>query len=106
MAQEPGAKRGITDSIRRLLDQRVEERSEGSSQNAVLVHDGKRHVVGVLNLSGSGAMIRYHGALADGDQVVLHLLDHGAVTGQVRWHRDGRVGVEFAAMLDEAKDQG
>jgi len=40
-------------------------------------------------------MIVFAGDLAEGDEVALQLLDHGAVTGQVRWVRDGRVGVSF-----------
>ena len=103
--QGPGAKRGIADSLRRLLDQRDEERSDSASQSAVLIHDGDRHVVGILNLSQSGAMIRFRGALAEGDDVVLQLLDHGSVAGQVRWVRDGRVGVAFATAIDAAEDQ-
>jgi hypothetical protein len=96
----PGSKRGIGDGLRRLLDQRDEERSESGSQTAVLTHDGNRHVVGVVNLSASGAMIRFRGELAEGDMVELQLLDHGVVKGQVRWMRDGRVGVEFAPPIE------
>ena len=105
MEQGPGAKRGIADGLRRLLDQRDEERSDSASQSAVLIHDGDRHVVGILNLSPSGAMIRFRGALAEGDKVVLQLLDHGSVAGQVRWVRDGRVGVAFATTLDGVENQ-
>ncbi|MEO8142269.1 MAG: PilZ domain-containing protein [Sphingomicrobium sp.] len=105
MEHGPSAKRGIADGLRRLLDQRDEERSDSGSQTAVLTHDGNRHVVGILNLSPSGAMLRFRGALANGDQVVLQLLDQGTVTGQVRWVSDGRVGVAFATAFDGAKDQ-
>ena len=40
-------------------------------------------------------MIVYSGDVAEGDELVLQLLDQGSVTGQVRWVRDGRVGVSF-----------
>lgn len=105
MEQGPGAKRGIADSLRRLLDQREDERSESGSQSAVLTHKDDRHVVRVLNLSTSGAMIRSGGDLAEGDEVTLQLLDHGPVAGQVRWVRGGHVGVEFTTALDGAGDQ-
>ncbi len=105
MEDGPGSKRGISDGLRRLLDQRDEERSESGSQTAVLTHDGNRHVVGVVNLSASGAMIRFRGELGEGDEVELQLLDHGVVTGQVRWAHDGRVGVSFATPIDAAEDQ-
>lgn len=105
MEHGPSAKRGIADGLRRLLDQRDEERSDSGSQTAVLTHDGNRHVVGILNLSPSGAMLRFRGVLADGDEVMLQLLDHGPVAGQVRWVRDGRVGVAFATSLEGVEDQ-
>lgn len=100
MDDGPGEKRGIADGLRRLIDQRDGERSEGGSQSAVLSHDGNRHVVGVVNLSATGAMIRFRGELAEGDMVELQLLDHGVVKGQVRWIRDGRVGVEFTPPIE------
>ena len=97
MANPPASKRpGISDGLRRLLDQRAEQRDDVDAQTAVLNLRGRRHVVRVANLSSSGAMIVFAGDLAEGDEVALQLLDHGAVTGQVRWVRDGRVGVSFA----------
>lgn len=100
MANLPPAKRAaISDGLRRLLDQRVEQRDDGDAQTAVLNHRGHRHVVRVVNLSSSGAMIAFPGALGEGDEVSLQLLDQGMVTAQVRWVRDGRVGVSFADPL-------
>lgn len=101
----PGHKRGIADSLRRLLDERDEQRSEGVAQGAVLIHDGRHHEVGLLNLSGSGAMIRHDGELAQGADVQLQLLDHGTVAGQVRWIRDGHVGVAFELPINQAKNR-
>ena len=93
----PASKRpGLGDGLRRLLDQRAEQRNEGEVQTAVLDHRGRRHVVRVSNLSSSGAMIVFNGELADGDEVSLQLLDHGTVTAQVRWVRDGRAGISFS----------
>jgi len=96
LADPPAPKRpGISDGLRRLLDQRAEQRDDVDAQTAVLNHRGGRHVVRVANLSSTGAMIVFAGDLAEGDEVALQLLDHGAVTAQVRWVRDGRVGVSF-----------
>ncbi|MCY7281158.1 MAG: PilZ domain-containing protein [Sphingomonas bacterium] len=50
----------------------------------------------MANLSSSGAMIVFQGDLAEGDEVMLQLLDQGSVAAQVRWVLDGRVGVSFA----------
>lgn len=105
MEDGPGSKRGITDGFRRLLDQRDEERSDWGSETAVMTHEGNRHVVGVVNLSASGAMIRFRGELAEAVEVQLQLLDHGLVAGQVRWIRDGRVGVEFSTPIEVAGHQ-
>lgn len=104
MEAQPDSKKSIADSIRRLLDQRGEDRSASESQTAVMTHDGNRHVVGVANVSASGAMIRYRGNLVEGDEVQLQLLDQGNVTGQVRWIRDGQVGIAFSTRLDAADD--
>lgn len=90
----------IPRALRRLLDEREESRAEGSLQNAVLTHRGRDHVVRVSNVSSSGAMVAYSEIAAIGDAVTLLLLDHGAVAGQVRWVRDGHVGINFAAPLE------
>jgi len=91
---------GFGDALRRMLDGRGEQRDAPASQTAMLDHQGRRHVVRLVNLSHSGAMISYQGALADGDEVTLHLLDHGPLTGQVRWSRDGRAGINFSLPLE------
>lgn len=50
-------------------------------------------------------MIVFAGDLAEGDEVALQLLDHGAVTAQVRWVRDGRVGVSFVDSAGPPTDE-
>ena len=60
---------------------------------------------GLVNLSTSGAMIAFNGDLAEGDAVTLQLLDHGLVTGQVRWAREGRVGINFSKPLEDLQDR-
>ena len=106
MDETPASKRGIFgDGVRRLLDERGEERLSLGSQTAMLEHQGRRHVVRLVNLSPSGAMVAFHGELGDDEAVTLHLLDHGPVTGQVRWSRDGRIGVNFVRPLDSKLEQ-
>lgn len=101
MEDSPASKRSaIGEGIRRLLDERTDKRATTGSQNAMLDHDGRRHVVRLVNLSRSGAMVSFQGDLPDGDPVVLHLLDQGPVEGQVRWTRDGRVGIHFSNPVD------
>ena len=106
MDETPASKRSVLgDGLRRLLDERHEQRAPSGSQTAMLDYHGRRHVVRVVNLSPSGAMLVYQGNLPDGDEVTLHLLDHGPVTGQVRWTRDGRLGINFLQPLDSMLDQ-
>ena len=98
-------KRGMTDGLRRLIDQRDEQRSDTEARNATLIHHGNRHVVDVVNLSPSGAMIRFRGTLSAGDEVQLQLLDERVVTGQVRWVRDDRIGLGFASPASDPEGQ-
>jgi hypothetical protein len=35
-----------------------------------------------------------------GEAVTLQLLDWGQVQGNVRWARDGKIGINFAAALE------
>ncbi|WP_309601478.1 PilZ domain-containing protein [Sphingomonas sp.] len=106
MDESPASKRSLLgEGLRRLLDEREEPRSIATSQTAMLDHGGRRHVVRLVDLSQSGAMLGFQGTLVDGDDVTLHLLDHGAVRGQVRWSRDGRVGINFSNPLDLTLDQ-
>lgn len=105
MDETPASKRpGLGEGIRRLLDERGEPRASTGSNTATLDHQGRRHLVRLVNVSPSGAMISFQGNLADGDEVTLHLLDHGPVTGQVRWTRDGRVGINFSKPLSSMLD--
>jgi PilZ domain-containing protein len=92
----------IPRSVRRLFDERDEPRFdvEGELQTAVLTHRGHNHVVRIGNISSSGAMVIYADVPNIGEEVTLQLLDHGAVAGHVRWVRDGRVGINFAAPLE------
>lgn len=102
MDEIPASKRpALGQGLRRLLDERGEGRTSPSSQTAVLNHDDHRHVVRIVNLSASGAMVAFNGDLAEGAEVILQLLDHGPVTGQVRWSREGRVGINFSKPLEE-----
>lgn len=92
----------IPRSVRRMFDERAEPRLElgGEMQTAVMTHRGRNHVVRVGNISSSGAMILYPDIPHIGEAVTLQLLDHGAVAGQVRWVRGGRVGIYFTAPLE------
>ena len=90
----------IPRAVKRVFDERAEERIEAGSSTGVLSLRKRNHVVTLVNLSRSGAMIRFAGDAHIGESVSLQLLDRGAIVGQVRWLRDGRMGVSFLQPLE------
>ena len=90
----------IPRSVRWVFDERGEPREPAVSQTAVLAHRGRNHVVKVLNLSSSGAMVIFPVLPHIGEAVTLQLLEWGHVHGNVRWVRDGKIGINFAAALE------
>lgn len=80
----------------RTIDQRDELRHPPVSATAVLEYRGRRHVVRMGDVSPSGAMVIFSHTPNIGEAVVLHVLDRGRVSAQVRWVRDGRIGLSFA----------
>jgi hypothetical protein len=89
----------IPRSATRTIDERTELRHSAVSNTAVLEFRGRRHVVRLINVSGSGAMVIFPHIPNIGERLVLQLLDRGLVSAQVRWVKDGRIGLSFAARL-------
>lgn len=90
----------IPRSVKRMFDERAEDRLESDSSTVLLTLRNRGHVVTLVNLSRSGAMMRFAGDAHIGESVSLQLLDRGAIAGQVRWLRDGRMGVAFTQPLE------
>lgn len=90
----------IPRTVRRTFDERAEPRVAGDSQTAVLSVAGRRHVVRLLNLSPSGAMLLFHATPRIGEPVTIQLLDRSPATAHICWVRDGKIGVNFAAPLE------
>jgi hypothetical protein len=90
----------IPRTVKRMLDERCEERFPASSPTAAMDFRGRRHVVRMINTSPSGAMVIFALVPHIGEQVSLQLLGHGQVPATVRWVRDGRVGVSFDAATE------
>jgi hypothetical protein len=86
----------IPRSESRTIDERNEIRSPSLSNTAVLEFRGRKHVVRLVNVSGSGAMVIFPHAPNIGERLPLQILDRGVVSSQVRWVRDGRIGLSFA----------
>jgi hypothetical protein len=81
----------------RVIDERAEVRQPAVSNTAALEFRGRRHVVRIVNISPCGAMIVFPHVPNIGERLSLQLLDRGSVSAQVRWVKDGRVGLSFAA---------
>ena len=86
----------IPRTVKRMFDERSEDRLEAESQTAVLTIRGRNHIVSIVNLSSAGVMLRFPGDAHIGESVSVQLLDRGTISAQVRWLRDGRMGVYFA----------
>ena len=87
----------IPRTAQRVVDERNEPRHPAASNTAMLEFRGRRHVVRLVNVSRSGAMIIFPHIPNIGEVVNLHLLDRGLLSAQVIWVKDGRIGVSFAA---------
>lgn len=85
----------IPRTVKRMLDERGEERLPADSATAAMDFRGRRHVVRLVNTSPSGAMVIFPQVPHIGEQVSLRLLGKGQVSASVRWVRDGRIGVSF-----------
>ena len=85
----------IPRTVKRMLDERTEERYPAGSATAAMEFRGRKHVVRLVNTSPSGAMVIVPLVPHIGEQVLLQLLDRGQVAARVRWVRDGRIGINF-----------
>lgn len=79
----------------RTIDERDEARHAAVSSTAVLDFRGRKHVIRLINISTSGAMVIFPHMPNIGERLALQLLDRGLVWAQVRWVKDGRIGLSF-----------
>jgi hypothetical protein len=85
----------IPRSAARIIDEREEPRHSAVSNTAVLDFRGRKHVIRLINISASGAMVIFPHVPNIGERLSLQLLDRGLVSAQVRWVKDGRIGLSF-----------
>ena len=90
----------IPRQVKRVFDERAEPREEAGSATAVMEHEGRRHVVRLVNVSRSGAMVIFPLMPHIGAEVRLQLFGRDQQTGTIRWVRDGRVGITFDDPLE------
>ena len=84
----------------RSIDERAELRHPSASNTAMLEFRGRKHVVRLINVSSSGAMVIFPHTPNIGERLLIQLLDRGPVWAQVRWVKEGRIGLSFAAPLE------
>ena len=82
--------------VKRMFDQREDVRVPPDPNQAMLGWRGKSQAVKVVNVSDGGAMLLLDEVPHIGERVTLQRVDRGLIAGQVRWVRDGRVGVNFS----------
>ena len=82
---------------KRSIDERSEVRHPSASSTGVLEFRGRKHVVRLINVSPSGAMVIFPHTPNIGERLLLQILDRGVLWAQVRWDKDGRIGLSFAA---------
>lgn len=91
-------------ALKRMADARREPR-QTMDRGATLVVDGQARHVRLLDLSESGAMVSGPTLAAPGESVILQVLDRDPLRGQVRWSRDGRIGIGFTAPVNRDEDR-
>lgn len=60
------------------------------------------HLCRIRNISSGGMLVECEARLAVHQQVMIELRNLNVVTAQVRWMREGRVGVQFKAPIEVA----
>jgi len=84
----------------RHINERMEERVDARSQTAVLDFRGRKHVVRLVNISTSGAMVIFSLIPNIGEGISMQLIGRSRVDGYVCWVKGGKIGVSFAAPLE------
>jgi hypothetical protein len=90
----------IPRGAQRSIEEREELRHAAVSNTAVIEFRGRKHVVRLINVSKSGAMVIFPHVPNIGERLPLQLLDQRFVTAQVRWVKDGRIGLSFTSPLE------
>ena len=94
----------IPRTVKRMFDQRSEPRADAARQSSMLMLRGRPHIVELVNVSPSGAMVIFPQIPHIGEAVTLQLRDSAPVEGHVRWVRDGCIGINFVSPLAGAEE--
>ncbi|HEX8401506.1 MAG TPA: hypothetical protein VF628_07335 [Allosphingosinicella sp.] len=83
----------------RSAEQRCEPRHEGVVERAILVFRGQDHLVPIVNISSRGTMIQSDLVPRIGEAVTLQFENGVRVQSDIRWVRDGHVGLSFGHQI-------
>lgn len=64
-------------------------------RSAVIRHDGIEHHARIRNISTTGVNLEFEGEIPFQSVVEIEIADGPLLTGNVRWMRDGRSGIQF-----------
>ena len=81
--------------VRRWFEQRSEPRVAPAVDRALLYWRGKTIQARIGNVSSAGVMLWLEDVPHIGERVSVQLLDQEPVPGQVRWVRDGKIGINL-----------
>ena len=90
----------IPRTVRRLFDHRAEPRVDMYPASAILGFRDREHLVALVNLSASGAMVEFARVPRIGETVTFRTDGRDAVEARVRWACDGRIGIHFATRVE------
>lgn len=90
----------IPRTVKRLFDHRAEQRIDMYPASAIFGFREREHMVALINLSPSGAMIEFARVPRIGESVSLRLDGRDPLQARVRWACDGRIGLHFATRVE------
>lgn len=89
----------IPRQVKRLFDQRAEPRVEPDPGTGVLNFRGRDHVVQLIDQSPSGVRVEFPHVPNIGETLTIQLMELGSLRAQVRWVREGHIGLAFTTGL-------
>ena len=76
------------------------------NMRGVLIRDGGvSHVINLVDLNYGGCGVQLPVEVSVGEPVRLSVMGRGSIAAQVRWYREGRAGLVFEPMPEQAKQQ-
>ena len=92
-----------TGTITAMTDNRASQRSSRLMRGVMELPDEKSHDILIRNISSHGIGAKFSGEMLQvGTPVTVEITTLGEFSGTIRWHNEGRIGIELAEELDPA----